>query len=291
MSLLMLTTPRRDSSPPIITLTTDFGRQDGYVGAMQGVILSICPPTQLVNISHDIPPQDIRAAAFVLYQAFSYYPAHTIHCVVVDPGVGSNRRAIAVRTSHGIFVGPDNGVFSLALTAPPVNVIEAVTLTNADYQLPGVSATFHGRDVFAPAAAHLANGVPLSQFGPRAINLVRLDFEAKISNPRPSDGQVKIPPEHAAQNQECRVMHIDRFGNLILNLTRHDIEDPEQILFTVGNQVIKSLSSTFADVEEGQLLAYTGSSRDHIEIAVRNGNAAEKLGLQVGDMVNVSTEA
>jgi S-adenosylmethionine hydrolase len=244
-----------------------------------------------VNISHDIPPQDIRNAAFVLYQAFSYYPAHTIHCVVVDPGVGSNRRAIAVRTSHGIFVGPDNGVFSLALSAAPVNVIEAVTLTNPDYQLPGVSATFHGRDIFAPAAAHLANGVPLNQFGPRAINLVRLDFEPKISNPRPSGEQSKIPYGHDAQNQACWVMHIDRFGNLILNLTRYDIEDPEQIFFTVGNQIIKSLSSTFADVEEGQLLAYTGSSRDHIEIAVRNGSAAQELGLQVGDVVKVSAEA
>src|SRR5512145_1073545 len=177
----------RRETQPIITLTTDFGQQDGYVGAMQGVILTVCPVATLVTITHDIPPQDIRAAAFVLYQAFSYYPAHTIHCVVVDPGVGSHRRAIAVRTSHGIFVGPDNGVFSLALTAVPVNVIEAVTLTNADYQLPGVSATFHGRDIFAPAAAHLANGTPLSQFVPRAINLVRLDFEPRISNPGPSD--------------------------------------------------------------------------------------------------------
>ncbi len=136
----MLPSLRRDT-PPIITLITDFGQQDGYVGAMQGVILSICPSAILMNISHTIPPQDIRAAAFVLYQAFSYYPAHTIHCVVVDPGVGSNRRAIAIRTSHGIFIGPDNGVFSLALTAEPINVIEAVTLTNADYQLPSVSGS------------------------------------------------------------------------------------------------------------------------------------------------------
>lgn len=281
----MLPSLRRDT-PPIITLITDFGQQDGYVGAMQGVILSICPSAILMNISHTIPPQDIRAAAFVLYQAFSYYPAHTIHCVVVDPGVGSNRRAIAIRTSHGIFIGPDNGVFSLALTAEPINVIEAVTLTNADYQLPSVSATFHGRDIFAPAAAHLANGVPLSQLGPRAINLVRLDFGSKVENLK-SPG---LPAAGKIQNRECRVIHIDRFGNLILNLTRYDIEDPEQIIFTIGNHVIKSLSSTFADAEEGELLAYTGSSRNHIEIAIRNGNAAQKLGLQVGDIVKVNTE-
>lgn len=264
-------TSLRPQTPSLITLTTDFGRQDGYVGAMQGVILSICPTATLVDISHNIPPQDIRAAAFVLYQTFSYYPSYTIHCVVVDPGVGSNRRAVGVRTSHGIFVGPDNGVFSLVLAAEPVNVLEAVALTNTDYQLPGVSATFHGRDIFAPAAAHLANGLPLSKLGPRAINLVRLDWGR---NTQPS---------------ESRIIHIDRFGNLILNLTRHQIVDPEQITFIIGQQVIKSLSATFADVEEGQFLAYTGSSRDHIEIAIRNGNAAQTLGLQVGDVIQVGT--
>ncbi|MBI1878632.1 MAG: SAM-dependent chlorinase/fluorinase [Chloroflexi bacterium] len=278
----MSTSFRRDAAP-IITLTTDFGQQDGYVGAMQGVIFSICPAATQVNISHTIPAQDIRTAAFVLYQAFSYFPADTIHCVVVDPGVGSNRRAIAVRTSHGIFVGPDNGVFTLVLAAEPVNVLEAVTLVNSDYQLPSVSATFHGRDIFAPAAAHLANGVPLSKFGPRAINLVRLDFGTKIPNP-------KYPEDATSRNQtqESQVMHIDHFGNLILALTRHDIENTELVSFTIGAHVIKSLSSTFADVEEGQLLAYTGSSRDHIEIAIRNGNAAQRLGLKVGDVIKFS---
>lgn len=270
---------------PIITLTTDFGRQDGYVGAMQGVILSICPTARLLDISHQIPPQDIRTAAFVLYQAFSYYPAQTIHCVVVDPGVGSNRRAIAVRTSHGIFVGPDNGVFSLVLAATPVNVLEAVTLINSDFQLPGVSATFHGRDIFAPAAAHLANGIPLSQLGPRAINLVRLDF-----GPKPEQRKSAEAGLAEMGGQASRVIHIDRFGNLILSLTRHDIADPEQVTFTIGSHVIKSLHATFADVAEGQLLAYTGSSRDHIEIAIRNGNAAQSLGLQVGDVIMVNTD-
>lgn len=269
---------------PIITLTTDFGRQDGYVGAMQGVILSICPTARLLDISHQIPPQDIRTAAFVLYQAFGYYPAQTIHCVVVDPGVGSNRRAIAVRTSHGIFVGPDNGVFSLVLAATPVNVLEAVTLTNSDYQLPGISATFHGRDIFAPAAAHLANGVPVSQLGPRAINLVRLDF-----GPKPEQRKSAEAISSEMSSQASRVIHIDHFGNLILSLTRHDITDPEQVTFTIGSHVIESLHATFADVAEGQLLAYTGSSRDHIEIAIRNGNAAQALGLRVGDVIKVNT--
>ncbi len=267
--------PRRETALPIITLTTDFGQQDGYVGAMCGVILSICPTATLVTLSHDIPPQDIRAAAFVLYQAFSYYPPHTIHCVVVDPGVGSHRRAIAVRTSHGIFVGPDNGIFSLVLSAEPVNVLEAVTLTNPDYQLPAISSTFHGRDIFAPAAAHLAGGLALGKLGPRAINLVRLELTARVS------------PQHGQPHLEAQIIHIDHFGNLFLNLTRHDIVDPELVTFTVGSQVITSLSATFADVEEGQPLAYTGSSRDQIEIAIRNGNAAKTLGLRVGDVIKV----
>jgi S-adenosylmethionine hydrolase len=261
---------RQSNSFPIITLTTDFSGKDGYVGTMRGVILSICPTAILTDLSHDIPPQDIRSAAFVLYQAFNYYPSHTIHCVVVDPGVGSKRRAIAVRTNQGIFVGPDNGVFSLILSASDTHVIEAVTLTNPAYQLPNVSATFHGRDIFAPAAAHIANGVPLNKLGPAAINLVPLEFELK------------------SQDDICRVMHIDRFGNLILDITSDDIDDPEHVTFTIGHKRIRPLSHTFADVEEGQLLAYIGSLRNHIEIAIRNGNAGQALGVQVGDVVKVT---
>jgi S-adenosylmethionine hydrolase len=261
--------PRRNNPPPIISLTTDFGEKDGYVGTMRGVILSICPRAILTDLSHDIPPQDIRTAAFVLYQAFSYYPPYTVHCVVVDPGVGSKRRAIAVRTSHGIFVGPDNGVLSMVLTASNIDVNEAVTLINPNYQLPNVSATFHGRDIFAPAAAHIANGIPLNKLGPPAINLVHLDFDTQ-----PKD-------------DICRVMHIDRFGNLILNITIDDIDDPGRVSFTIGNQTIKSLSHTFADVEQGHLLAFAGSLRNHIEIAIRNGNAARELGVQVGDVVKI----
>ncbi len=269
-----MTVRSQPDPPPIISLTTDFGQKDGYVGAMQGVILTICPTANLSALSHDIPPQDIHTAAFVLYQAFSYYPAQAIHCVVVDPGVGSQRRAIAIRTTHGIFVGPDNGVFSLILSAGQINVLEAVTLTNPDYQLPGVSTTFHGRDIFAPAAAHIANGVPLSEFGPPVTNLVQLEFGSRNQS--------------IAQDGESRIIYIDRFGNLILDITPHHIDDKINVTFTIGNKIIKSLSQTFADVEEGQLLAYTGSTRNHIEIAIRNGNAAQALDLQLGDVVKVS---
>lgn len=259
--------------PPIITLTTDFGQQDGYVGAMQGVILTICPSATVVPLSHQIAPQDVRGAAFVLYQAFSYYPPHTVHCVVVDPGVGSKRRAIAVRTNQGIFVGPDNGVFSLVLSGENVNVLEAITLTNPGYQLANVSATFHGRDIFAPAAAHIANRVHLSHLGPPAINLVRLDYGATV--------------QPKGQEFDCRIIHIDHFGNLILNLTLSDITDPEQISFIIKDTEIESLNYTFADVAENQFLAYVGSTQDHLEIAVRNGNAAKRLNVQAGDTVKV----
>jgi S-adenosylmethionine hydrolase len=264
-----MTLPLQFNNPSIITLTTDFGERDGYVGTMRGVILSICPTAILANLSHDIPPQDVRTAAFVLYQAFSYYPPNAVHCVVVDPGVGSKRRAIAVRTDRGIFVCPDNGLLSLILAAGDINIVEAVTLTNPEYQLPNVSATFHGRDIFAPAAAHIANGVPLNKMGPAAINLVRLDFEL---NPK---------------NGECQVIHVDRFGNLILNITANDVDAPQQIAFRIGRETVHTLSRTFADVAEGELLAYVGSLRDHVEIALRNGNAALALGVKVGDTVQI----
>jgi S-adenosylmethionine hydrolase len=252
---------------PIITLTTDFGLADGYVGTMQGVILSIAPETRLVDLSHQVPAQDVRAGAFVLYQAVLFFPPETIHVVVVDPGVGSQRRALSVRTSQGTFVAPDNGVLSYVLNK--ADVYEAVSLTNPAYQLPHVSTTFHGRDIFAPAAAHLATGVPLEELGPRAINLVRLPVPKPEATP---DGDLV-----------AHVMHVDRFGNLILDATSDDVD--EESTLELGERRIEGLSRTFADVAHGELLAYVGSSRDHVEVAVREGNAARELGVAAGDDV------
>ena len=253
---------------PIVTLTTDFGLSDGYVGTMQGVILSIAPEATLVDLSHQVPPQDVRAGAFVLYQAVPFFPPDTIHLVVVDPGVGSDRRALAVRTSQGLFVAPDNGVLSYVLAS--THVEEAVSLTNPDYRLPEVSTTFHGRDIFAPAAAHLARGVPLGALGPRAINLVRL--------PLPH-------PESLPQGDLiAHVMHVDRFGNLILDATARDLPHRE-VAFELAGRRIEQLSNTFADVEPGELVAYVGSTRDHLEIALRNGHAARELNMSFGDEV------
>jgi S-adenosylmethionine hydrolase len=252
---------------PIITLTTDFGLADGYVGTMHGVILSIAPGVTVVDLSHQVPAQDVRAGAFVLYQAVPYFPPDTIHVVVVDPGVGSERRAVAVRTLQGTFVAPDNGVLSYVLASCDTH--EAVSLTNPAYQLPNVSTTFHGRDIFAPAAAHLARDVPLNQLGPRTIHLV----------------QWPMPEPETMPNGDlvAHVMHIDHFGNLILDIRADHIS--EIGVLELAGHTIKRVSRTFADVRRGELVAYIGSSQDHVEVAIREGNAAHELGLRVGDEV------
>jgi S-adenosylmethionine hydrolase len=252
---------------PIITLTTDFGLEDGYVGTMRGIILSIAPGTTLVDLSHQVPPQDVRAGAFVLYQAVPFFPRDTIHLVVVDPGVGSQRRALAVRSSQGTFVAPDNGVLSYVLASTDIH--EAFSLTNPAYQLPQVSATFHGRDIFAPAAAHLVKGVSLTELGPRAINLVRL----ALPEPEFTPGGDLIG----------HVLHIDHFGNLILDVTAGDLA--EEVTFELAGRRIEGLSRTFADVAPGGLVAYVGSTRDHVEIALRDGHAAQEIGVEVGEEV------
>ncbi|RLC85831.1 MAG: hypothetical protein DRI79_10855, partial [Chloroflexi bacterium] len=188
---------------PLVTLTTDFGTADGYVGTMKGVILSIAPDAQLVDISHEIAPQNVRQAAYVLYTAYPFFPPHTVHLVVVDPGVGSARRPIALRTPAGYFVGPDNGVFSYVMAREPVEAL--VELRDPRYRLPQVSHTFHGRDVFAPAAAHLAAGVPITALGPPVLD--------PVTFPPPC---LEITPEGITGE----VLHADRFGNVITSIGR-----------------------------------------------------------------------
>ena len=257
------------SSSPIITLLTDFGRSDGYVGIMEGVIYGISPTAKIVHLSHQIPPQSVQTAAFVLYQSFGYFPTDTIHCAVVDPGVGSHRRAVAIRTDHGTLVGPDNGLFDLVLSKSRIE--KAVTLSNPDYQLSTISATFHGRDIFAPTAAHLAAGVPLGELGAIITNL---EFTDMLKSPEAGC---------------CRVIHVDHFGNVVLSLTATDISDGQALSVRIGDTVISPLRRTFADVMEGMYVLYVGSSYGHIEIAIRNGNAAQSFDLQPGDVVQYSS--
>lgn len=257
-------------SRPVITITTDFGQMDGYVGAMKGVILGICPQAEMVDISHQIQPQAVQQAAYVLSTAAAYFPPGTVHLVVVDPGVGSKRRPIAVETGRATYVGPDNGVLGLALAQDPAR--RAVHLTDPRYQLSPASATFHGRDIFAPATAHLACGTPIEKLGePLALSEL---VELPVASPQPQPGG----------GWQCAVLHVDHFGNLITNFR---LPAPRQGLrIGLGGHWIEQISRTFADVEPGKLVAYAGSS-GYLEIAVRAGSAAEFLSLDAGDPVQI----
>jgi S-adenosylmethionine hydrolase len=261
-----------------ITLITDFGLQDGHVGAMKGVIRSLSPQVELVDISHYIRAQDIRHAAFVLKTAYSYWPADTIHVIVVDPGVGTERRAVAVQTAAGAFVAPDNGVLSYVLAEEEAQA--AVALTNAGYWHHPVSASFHGRDIFGPAAAHLANDVPLLELG-ESVSPASL-LTLAISKPhRHLDGHMTI-----------HVQHVDRFGNCTTDLPSEwlraapqwRIEIPDAVDDSVAT--IHGIAHTFGDVPEGALVALIDST-DYLAIAVRNGSAAQTLGLDIGAPIEI----
>jgi S-adenosylmethionine hydrolase len=289
-----LTPPRPSSTisaamelkQPIITLTTDFGTADGYVGAMKGVLLSICPSAQLIDITHSIPPQDVYRAAFTLLNAASFFPPETVHLVVVDPGVGTTRRPLALRAGGMTYVGPDNGVFTLALRARPVDM--AVALQNPAYHLHAgaISDTFHGRDLFAPAAAHLAAGVPLAELGPQVADWVTLPF------PTPN---LRLPHKLVGE-----VLYLDHFGNAITNLgvlkwkgdglEMTPILNPDQVYsWSPGGEIacrggVVRLARTYGDVPTGTPVGVIGSS-GFLEIAVRDGSAGASLGLQPGDAV------
>ncbi len=248
----------------IVTLTTDFGEADGYVGAMKGVILSLAPNATLVDISHAVRRQDVRHGARILATAAPFFPVGAIHVAVVDPGVGSARRGIALRTPCATFVGPDNGLFTPFLRER----VACVVLANPATHRTPVSATFHGRDVFAPVAAHLSNGLPLTELGPP------VDDPVSLSEPQPQrlpDGRLRV-----------EVVNVDHFGNLVTNLRLREGERVNlgDLRIVVGG-VSLAVQRTYADVEKGGLLALVGSD-GYLEIAVREGSAAERLGLGVG---------
>jgi S-adenosylmethionine hydrolase len=252
----------------VIALLTDFGTADGYVGAMHGVILRINPAATVVDVCHEIPPQDVRAAAFVLSTVYPYFAADTIHVAVVDPGVGTERQAIAVGTARGTFVAPDNGVLSYVLAREQVRQI--VRLSNAEYWLDPLSSTFHGRDVFAPVAAHLSRGIPLSDLGPPVQTVVRLTIP------------VCRLAEGGAVHGE--VLYVDRFGNLITNLTRELLPMEQQLSIHIAGRKISGPVRSYAQVGDGELLALFGSS-GYLEIAARNASAAAALRSGPGTLV------
>ncbi|MEG4999769.1 SAM hydrolase/SAM-dependent halogenase family protein [Microcoleus sp. B4-D4] len=265
----------------IITLLTDFGLSDVYVGVMKGTIAQINSQLKVIDITHQIPSQNIAAGRFCLMTAFAYFPAETVHIAVVDPGVGSKRRGIAIKCANCWLVGPDNGLFSGVLSresalAKPSKRIAAVELTNSQYwRSPFASSTFHGRDIFAAAGAHLANGVPLEELGD-AIDPASLV-------------QLQIPNcAVTATGAVGCVQYVDRFGNLITNIPNNCIvcNNWSVIISNSCDPIRIPSGKTYSDSKPGDLIAITGSD-GWLEIAVYGGSAQSVLQLQFGDMVEV----
>jgi S-adenosylmethionine hydrolase len=259
-------------SRPIVALLSDFGTRDHYVGTMKAVVLGVCADATLVDIGHDIAPHDVLSGALQLAAAYRFFPAGTIFLVVVDPGVGSSRRAIAAEAGDYKFVAPDNGVLSLVFRdVAPKRIVE---LTERKYARPTVSRTFEGRDRFAPAAGWLAKGIGLNSFG------------RPISDPYVIDVPVVQVNAGGATGQ---VLHVDRFGNLITNIDRAAFdrvirEGPVSV--RIANHDIPRVVSTYAEAQAGALCALFGST-DRLEIAVNGGSAAETLGVQRGAPVTI----
>ena len=248
----------------IITLTTDFGSADGYVGTMKGVILGIAPDVRLVDLSHEIAAQDVRGAEYVLGRAAAFFPAGTVHLAVVDPGVGSRRRPLLVTTPRARYVGPDNGLFTFALAEAGVAAFE---LDRPEFCLPNISRTFHGRDIFAPVAAHVARGVAPHALGSPISDPVRLPA---VAPQRRADGSVT-----------GRVVHVDHFGNLITDIPGGWMGEGHWSVEIAGRR-INRFGTTYADATAGALLILV-SSAGTLEIAACDGNAAAQLGVGVGE--------
>jgi S-adenosylmethionine hydrolase len=257
----------------VVTLLTDFGLRDGYVGAMKGTLLSRCPGVQLIDLSHEIPPGGIDAGAYVLRQAAPWFPNGTVHVAVVDPGVGSSRRAVLVQTERHCFVAPDNGLLTLALAdAPPlrVHVVE-----NPGLWLSEISPVFHGRDVFAPLAAHVASGGDLDAVGPAA------SVDSLVCRPWPEPGR-------GGDSRKGAVVYVDRFGNVVTNLPVQETEVGIGTVDVAWQRV--SMAQTYSDVGPGEFVAVRGST-GLLEVACRDGNAAERLGAEIGSVVTWNLRA
>jgi S-adenosylmethionine hydrolase len=258
-------------TPRIITLLTDFGTRDAFVGIMKGVILGIAPEVHLVDLSHEVPPQEVLTGALILRSAAPFFPPGSIHVAVVDPGVGSHRRAIVVETRGALFVGPDNGLLSLAV--PPEKSVRIIHLTNSQYFLPNLSSTFHGRDVFAPVAAHLSRGVSPEILGPTTPSMERLS----------------LPVVERTETQLVgSVIAVDHFGNLITNITEADLLpfSRETLWVSIGPRQIQGVATTYAAVSPGATVTLI-NSWGMLEIAVRNGSAAQQLRASPGTAVYV----
>jgi S-adenosylmethionine hydrolase len=256
----------------LITLLTDFGYSDPFAGVMKGVILNICPEVRIVDITHSIAPQNIDEAAFKLKTAYGYFPKDTIHTVVVDPGVGTNRAVLGVQADKYIFLAPDNGVLKYIFYEHPD--CRVYRITNADYFLPNVSRTFHGRDVFAPAAAHLAGGVSLSEMGEAVQKYVK----GKVESCEVMGNRIK-----------GQIVAFDRFGNGISNIEQEKIDPTKKIRIEIKSIKLNRFSQSYEAMPAGEPLAIIGSSGT-VEIAVNRQSAKEKLNLETGDPVTIVRE-
>jgi S-adenosylmethionine hydrolase len=257
----------------VLTLTTDFGLRSGFAGIMKGVIYGIAPQVTIVDISHSIAPQNIQEGAFTLWRAVLFFPPGTVHVYVVDPGVGTQRRPLAARLGDHTFVGPDNGLLTpLIETAEQAKQpVEFVHLNNPKYWLPNISRTFHGRDIFAPVAAHLVNGVSLSALGPRLNDPVRIEL------PHP----VKTEAGWSAH-----VTAIDSFGNLATDLPASALGSRIDVRVRLRGVEVAGIVASYGNKQPGELVALV-DSEGYLEVAVVNGSAAEKLDAHAGDTVEV----
>jgi len=258
---------------PRILLLTDFGTRDGYPAVMKGVIWSIAPQVEVVDLTHEIPPQDVLGAALTLGRAAPYFSAGTIFLAVVDPGVGTVRRPLAARLGGQFFVAPDNGLLTLVWEGAERGgqPIELVWLDRPQYGLPGVSRTFHGRDIFAPAAAHLANGVPLTELGTPIQDPLRLPLPAPRRTPAGWQGQV---------------IHVDRFGNLATNLNAAHLPPSGQVEVRIAGERIAGIVLAYGDRPPGSLAALIDSD-GALSIVLVNGSAAQRLKAAAGEPVEL----
>ena len=261
--------------PSVITLTTDFGTDDPFVGIMKGVILSIHPKAEIIDLTHGIEPQNVLQAAWVLKAAVPYFPEKTVHVAVVDPGVGGQRRPLAIKSGSHTFVGPDNGIFTSVLDAPN----QCFELTQKKYLLKTVSATFHGRDVFAPVAAWIAKGTPLKSLGRPVKNPKTLRL------PEPVWNGVALAGE---------VIYIDRFGNATTNITRKLISQHcphfQKLTVKLGRTVIRNLATHYSEISPGKTGAII-NSWDTLEIFKREGHASRSLKLKPGRKIQVMPDS
>jgi S-adenosylmethionine hydrolase len=253
----------------VISLITDFGAFDYFVGAVKGAILSVNPQAVIADITHEIPPQDIEAAAFTLLASYQTFPRGTIHVAVVDPGVGSTRRPIVVKAGGQFFVGPDNGIFTYVYDREPSHQVFHITAEK--YFRPSPSTTFHGRDIFAPVAAAISKGIALEELGPLIADEVRLknSLKALVSK----NGDV-----------EGRIIHVDRFGNCITNITRDLIDPTKQSTLRINRKSIRAFRDFYSDAPKDKLFAIWGSA-GFLEISVNGHSAAKKLRVKRGDTV------